>query len=137
MRILLLAAGLLCVALAVAGTVLPLLPTTPFALLAAWCFARSSPRFHQWLLEHRWLGPYLRNWQDGRGLTRRAKQRALVLLWLSLALSAWLAQQTGWLRLLLLIPGVAVTRYLLRCKTLPDHPPVQQGTAEPPRKDVH
>ncbi|WP_341666860.1 YbaN family protein [Alcaligenes sp. SDU_A2] len=137
MRILLLAAGLLCVALAVAGTVLPLLPTTPFALLAAWCFARSSPRFHRWLLEHRWLGPYLRNWQDGRGLTRRAKQRALVLLWLSLALSAWLAEQTGWLRLLLLIPGVAVTHYLLRCKTLPDHPPVQQGTAEPPRKDVH
>src|SRR5690606_32013768 len=98
MRIVLLAAGFVCVALAVAGAILPLLPTTPFVLLAGWCFARSSPRFHLWLLEHRWLGPYLRNWQDGRGLTRQAKRRALALLWLSLALSAWLAEQAGWLR---------------------------------------
>ncbi|MGE8546868.1 YbaN family protein [Alcaligenes sp. Marseille-Q7550] len=118
MRIILLAAGFVCVALAVAGAVLPLLPTTPFVLLAGWCFARSSPRFHLWLLEHRWLGPYLRNWQDGRGLTRQAKRRALALLWLSLALSAWLAEQAGWLRLLLLIPGAGATWYLLRCKTL-------------------
>lgn len=135
MRIILLAAGFVCVALAVAGAILPLLPTTPFVLLAGWCFARSSPRVHLWLLKHRWLGPYLRNWQDGRGLTAQAKRRALVLLWLSLALSAWLAQQAGWLRLLLLIPGVGATWYLLRCKTLPaeeSHPPPKRV-----QKDLH
>lgn len=135
MRIILLAAGFVCVALAVAGAILPLLPTTPFVLLAGWCFARSSPRFHRWLLEHRWLGPYLRNWQDGRGLTAQAKRRALVLLWLSLVFSAWLAQQAGWLRLLLLIPGVGTTWYLLRCKTLP----AQEATPAPKQvqKDLH
>ena len=76
MRYALMFAGWICVALAVAGAILPLLPTTPFVLLAAWCFSRSSPRFHQWLLDQRHLGPYLRNWENGQGLTRQAKRRA-------------------------------------------------------------
>lgn len=128
MRYALLFAGWICVALAVAGAILPLLPTTPFVLLAAWCFSRSSPRFHQWLLDQRHLGPYLRNWENGQGLTRRAKRRALIMLWLSLAASAWLTSHLGWYRLGLLIPGIFATRYLLRAKTLDDTPsePVQK-----------
>ena len=62
-RIILIIIGWLAVALGTLGVFLPLLPTTPFILLAAWCFARSSPRFHHWLLYRSWFGGYLRHWQ--------------------------------------------------------------------------
>ncbi|MEI4471895.1 YbaN family protein [Frigidibacter sp. MR17.24] len=65
--------GSLALALAVMGVVLPLMPTVPFALLAAFCFARSSRRVHDWILNHRHLGPPIRNWQERRAIGRRAK----------------------------------------------------------------
>ena len=66
-------AGLLALALGIAGTVLPLLPTTPFVLLAAFCFARSSPRLHGWLLAHRLFGPLIENWRRHGAIDRRTK----------------------------------------------------------------
>jgi uncharacterized membrane protein YbaN (DUF454 family) len=66
-------AGLLALALGAAGTVLPLLPTTPFVLLAAFCFARSSPRLHDWLLAHRFFGPLIENWRRHGAIDRRTK----------------------------------------------------------------
>ncbi len=74
-RILLLSLGWLAVVLGTLGVVLPLLPTTPFILLAAWCFARSSPRFHHWLLYRSWFGGYLRHWQKHRAMPPGAKPR--------------------------------------------------------------
>ena len=67
LRYVLLAIGWLSVALGVIGIFLPVLPTTPFLLLAAACFARSSPRFYQWLVEHPRLGPWIRDYLDGNG----------------------------------------------------------------------
>ncbi len=72
--------GWLAVALGTLGVFLPLLPTTPFILLAAWCFARSSPRFHQWLLYRSWFGGYLRHWQQYRAMPRGAKPRAIAMI---------------------------------------------------------
>lgn len=116
---LLVLAGWLCVGLGVAGMVLPLLPTTPFLLLAAACFARSSPRFHRWLHENALFGEYLRRYRCGEGMPRIAKIMTLGVLWLSLSVSAWmLLPRHGWpLGVVLGLVGVGVTVHLLRIKT--------------------
>ncbi len=75
-RWLLLAFSGLCLVLAVIGVILPGMPTTVFVLMAAWAAARSSPRLHRWLLDHRLFGPMLRDWQNGRMVSRRAKWSA-------------------------------------------------------------
>ncbi len=80
-KILLISTGWLSIALGVLGVVLSLLPTTPFILLAAACFAKSSPHFHNWLLTHRYLGPIIHQYQSGNGLPRQVRQRALIILW--------------------------------------------------------
>lgn len=71
------AAAWLCVAIGLVGAVLPVLPTTPFLLLALWAFARSSPRFHFWLLNHRIFGPSLAAWESHRVIPVRAKVLAV------------------------------------------------------------
>lgn len=120
-RWLLLATGWLAVALAALGAVMPLLPTTPFALLAAACFARSSPRCHRWLLATPLLGPVLADWQAGRGVPLAAKLVALALLWPSIALTATFAVPVAGVRWLLLAVAAAVTVFLLRLPTAPVH----------------
>jgi uncharacterized membrane protein YbaN (DUF454 family) len=119
-RSLLIAAGILSTALAVLGIFLPLLPTVPLLLLAAACFARSSPACHAWLREHRHLGPVLAAYQDGTGIPRRARRNALLLIWTRIPLSILLFAEAAWLRLLLLGVAVAVTIYLLRLPTAPE-----------------
>ena len=94
--------GWLAVALGTLGVFLPLLPTTPFILLAAWCFARSSPRFHQWLLYRSWFGGYLRHWQQYRAMPRGAKPRAIAMIVATFAISLWLVKLT-WVRIMLLV----------------------------------
>ena len=122
------AGGVAAVGLGIAGLVLPVLPTTPFLLLAAFLFARSSKAHYDRLLAHRVLGPYVRDFAERRGLRRRAKARALVLLWaVLLPSSLWLGHRhlSGFL---LLLVGAAVSVYLLRLPTLPDDP----GAPPPP-----
>lgn len=81
------AAGALSLALGVIGIFLPLLPTTPFLLLAAACYARASRRVFDWLLAHRQFGPLIREWREHRIMPYRAKRRALWLIALSFAIS--------------------------------------------------
>lgn len=110
--------GTLSLALGLLGIFLPLLPTTPFLLLAAFCYLHGSPRMHQWLMSHPLLGPYIRDFQAGHGIPLRAKLLALAFMWPSLALSAWF-MPLPWARWLLLIPGIGVTLYLIRTPTRP------------------
>jgi len=118
-RILLLIGGTVALVLATLGVFLPLLPTTPLVLLAAWCFARSSERFHRRLLANRWLGPYIRNYQQGRGMPARAKVITLILLWSAIGVGAGFVAPAWWSRLLLVTIAAGVTIYLLRLPT--DH----------------
>lgn len=121
-RIVLAACGWLSIGLAVAGVFLPLLPTTPFVLLAVACFARSSPTAHRWVMHHRWFGPILRAFQEGKGVPLRTKAIALAMVWASLGASmAWgIPERQSYLRWVLVAIGVGVTWTILRLPTLRD-----------------
>lgn len=110
-------AGTVALLLGILGIFLPVLPTTPFLLLASACYMRGSERMHRWLINQRHLGPYVQNFAAGRGIPLRAKIAALALMWTSLTVSIWIVP-LPWVRGLLLVSGVAVTIYLYRMRTL-------------------
>jgi len=116
-RIVLISCGMLCVALAVLGIFLPVLPTTPFLLLASICFARSSQRFYSWLMTNRWFGKYIRNYREGRGVSLRHKTFAILLLWMTIGYAVLFAELKRWGKLILLGIAIGVTIHLLRIKT--------------------
>ena len=111
MKALLVACGTLCVVLGVVGIFLPLMPTTVFLLLAAACYARSSERFHRKLVEHPWLGSYIR---QRHGMTVRQKIVTLMLLWVTLAVTMIWTAEALWLRVLLVAIGAGVTLHVAR-----------------------
>jgi uncharacterized membrane protein YbaN (DUF454 family) len=112
-RILLFLAGSLSLALGALGVVLPVLPTTPFLLLAALCFARSSDRAHAWLLANRVFGSQLRDYLEGRGISWRIKAGALVFLWAAIGVSIVMFVPVLWARILLGLIALAVTVHVV------------------------
>jgi uncharacterized membrane protein YbaN (DUF454 family) len=116
-RYLLQGIGWLSVVLGVVGIFLPVLPTTPFLLLAAACFARSSPRFYHWLVDHPRLGPWIRGYLNGNGIPLKAKVYAIGLMWISIGFSCWLVPMV-WARGLMVVSAVLVSVFILRQKTL-------------------
>lgn len=116
-RALLIAAGSLFVALAVLGIFLPLLPTTPFLLVAAACYGRSSPGAYRWLTTNRWFGSYLREYREERGITARNKAVSITAIWLGIGLSAYLLSNL-FVTVPMVLVACAVTVYLLRMRTL-------------------
>lgn len=119
-------AGGVSLLLGVIGIFLPGLPTTPFVLLAAACFAKASPRVHQWMLQHRLLGPMLRNWHEHRSLTRKTKSIAIVSMVLMLSISIWSFSGRLWIQLALLALGAIGAAMVLRI-------PTRVNTVAPPR----
>ncbi|MED5608015.1 MULTISPECIES: YbaN family protein [Pseudomonas] len=116
-RYLLLAVGWLSVALGVAGIFLPLLPTTPFLLLAAACFMRSSQRFYDWLVSHPRLGPWISDYLEGNGIPLKGKLYTVGLMWISIGFSCYLVPHL-WARVFMLSSAVLVSLYiLLKVKT--------------------
>ncbi|WCH25253.1 YbaN family protein [Aeromonas salmonicida] len=109
--------GWLAFVTGIVGIVLPLLPTTPFMLLATALFARSSPRFHRWLLAHPWFGPPIVDWQLHRGIRRHARRRAVVFILLSFSVSLAVVPLL-WVRLLLIAIMVILLTWLIRLPVL-------------------
>lgn len=113
--------GWICLLLAFAGIVLPLLPTTPFVLLAAGCFARSSPRLHQWLLQHRLFGPMLHDWEEKRCIPCRVRRLAIIMMLAVGGTSVTLIVEGIWLKLtglLLIATGCIVVMRIRVCEAL-------------------
>ena len=98
------------------GAVLPLLPTTPFLILALLLFSKSSPRFHQMLLDNPWFGPGLRQWEANRSLARPIKYKASALIMVTFGISIYLVAENTWLPWMLLLIAVALLVFLWRLK---------------------
>lgn len=116
-RIILIVSGSLLVALGVLGVLLPVMPTTPFLLLAAACYARSSHRFYHWLIHNRLFGSYIRNYREGKGIPLKIKALAISTLWLSIGSTVVFAIDNGYVRILLLLVAMGVTAHLIGIKT--------------------
>ncbi len=114
-----LATGIAAVGLGIAGAFLPLLPTTPFLLLAAFAFARSSPRLHDWLVTHRQFGPMIENWRIHGVISRRAKTASVGAMAAAVLLS-WLTGFSATVIIVQLIVMAFVSVFIL---TRPDAPP--------------
>jgi len=114
-RHLLLIAGTLSLAVGIVGIFVPILPTTPFLLLAAGCYLRSSQRFYNWLMGNRLLGAYIRNYLEGRGMPIKVKLFTIILLWATIGFSIWIVSKLL-ITVILLIVAVGVTLHIIFIK---------------------
>lgn len=118
LRVGLLVVGVLCVGLGAIGIITPILPTTPFLLVAAACFARASPRLYQRLLANPSFGPLIRDWREQRAIPRRAKLTAIAAITVTIGSSAVFFVEPLWLRALLVAIGITLCTWIWRQRTL-------------------
>jgi uncharacterized membrane protein YbaN (DUF454 family) len=117
-RILLILAGTVSVGLGILGIFVPVLPTTPFLLLAAVCYARSSQRLYGWLLNNKWFGNYIRSYLERKGIPLKIKALTITLLWITIGLSVAFAVQGIIVRLILVFIAIGVSIHILCIRTL-------------------
>lgn len=118
MKIVLIILGVVSLTLGIIGIFLPLLPTTPLLLLAAWCFVRSSERLYRWLVSNRYFGEYIRNFRENRAIPLHAKVVAVSMVWLTIGYCVVVILDKWLLRIMLLAVAVAVTWHILSYATL-------------------
>lgn len=109
--------GFICIGLGVLGIFLPLLPTTPFLLLAAYCFCKSAPRYHQLLIKHKELGPYIEHFRNKTGLPIKAKVLSIIFITVSIGCSVYTIE-IKWLKVSLALTGLLMSGLILYQKTL-------------------
>jgi uncharacterized membrane protein YbaN (DUF454 family) len=105
------ALGCFFVGMGIIGVFVPVWPTTIFCILALWCFKRSSQKLEDWLLSNRLVGPTLRDWEESKSMTLRAKCIAIGAIWLCITVSILLVQKS-WVKIMLLAIAAALTWYL-------------------------
>lgn len=110
-------AGTLSLAVGVIGIFLPLLPTTPLLLVAAYCYLNSSERLYNRLINSKRLGPYIKNYLEYKAVTKRAKKAALIFLWISLTISIILIKNI-YIQLLLGVVGIGVSIHVISLRTM-------------------
>ncbi len=117
LRWVLITAGCICVGLGVIGIFVPILPTTPFLLLAAACFIRSSSKMYEWMLTNRLFGKHLRSYMDGEGVSIKVKIGTLSFLWIAILSSFFFFTDNLIIRLILLFIAISVTAHIMYIKT--------------------
>ena len=110
--------GTISLALGILGIFLPLLPTTPFLLLTAALYFRGSEKFYNWLINHKILGEYIRNFRENRAIPLRVKIISVSLLWITILSSAYFFVPYWWAQLIMIIIAILVTKHILSFKTL-------------------
>lgn len=119
-KILWITAGSVSLTLGTVGLFLPVLPTTPFLLLSAYCYGRGSTRFYRWLVHRSLFGAYIRNYREGLGLPLSQKVITIALLWLTIGAAIGFGGLKWWLNVLLVGIAAGVTTHLVRIKTRRD-----------------
>jgi hypothetical protein len=135
-RSLLIGAGSLAVGLGILGVLLPVLPTTPFLLLAAACYAKSSDRFYRWLMTNRYLGEYIRNYREGRGIPARTKAFTLTCLWATISFSALVVVEPLPVKIILFVIATCVSAHILTRPTYRPEPRRKIQSADVETKTV-
>lgn len=110
--------GTLSLILGVIGIFLPLLPTTPFLLLTAAFYVRSSPRLYDWLLRQKHLGPYIRNFRENKAIPLKAKIISVSLVWITILYCVGFLLPYWWLKAIFLLIAAGTTYHILSFKTL-------------------
>ena len=100
------------------GIFIPILPTTPFLLLSAACYARGSKKFYNWLINNKWLGVYIKNYQEGKGIPVNIKILTIVFLWVTILFSIFIIVSNYLIQIILIIIALAVTVHILTIKTM-------------------
>jgi len=109
-------AGTITLVIGAVGIVLPILPTTPFLLLALACYCRSSERMTYWILNNRYFGKYIRNYREGKGISLKTKLFAITTLWITISVSIIIILNI-WVALILFTIAASVTIHLVRLPT--------------------
>lgn len=117
LRYLYISAGTLCVIIGAIGAFVPLLPTTPLLLLAAWLYVRSSDRLYNWLLNQKILGSYIRDFMEEKSIPKRAKIIALTMMWASMLFCIHFIAEQIWLKFILAIVTIAASLYIMSFKS--------------------
>lgn len=110
--------GSISLVLGIAGIFLPLLPTTPFLLLTAAAYLKGSPELYNWLMNHKYLGPYIRNFRENKAIPLRAKIISVTLLWVTILYCIFFVAEPLWLKILLGCIAVGVSYHIISFKTL-------------------
>jgi len=117
LRAVFITSGTIFLSLGIIGIFIPILPTTPFLLLAASCYARSSQKFYNWLMKNRLLGNYIKNYLEGRGIPLKFKILTIFLLWITILASIYLVIIIYWVEMILIIIAAGVTIHIITIKT--------------------
>ena len=117
-RIVLIVGGTSSVAIGILGVFVPILPTTPFLLLGAACYARSSQKFYDWLLNNKYFGNYIRNYRERKGIPLKGKVLAVALLWATIGCSVAFAVELLFVRVLLIVIAIGVSIHIFSLRTL-------------------
>ncbi len=116
-RVLLIIAGTLSIALGIIGIFVPLLPTVPFLLLAAYCYAKSSEKFYNWFINNRWFGKMIRDYKGGKGVPLKAKVFSVGFMWIVMGYSIIFVVESEIVSIIVIAIGVGVTVHLMMMRS--------------------